>query len=144
MTLRASIVAVAVALGIGAGVLAWSLRSTAAPLPLPELHGTMSWAPGARPAPPLAALRSLRGRTAILVLARPGCPGCADLRQELASVIRRLAPAQRPGLVVVRGPATPVIYLVDRRGDERTGYVFPFAPAFVEGDLQTLAAERLP
>ncbi|HTZ07368.1 MAG TPA: hypothetical protein VMB53_16650 [Gaiellaceae bacterium] len=144
MTLRASILAAAVALGIVAGALAWSLRSSAAPPALPELHGTMSWAPGAQPAPPLAALRRLRGRTAILVLARPGCAGCADLRQELASVIRRLSPAQRPGLVVARGPSTPVVVLVDRRGDERTGYVFPFAPAFLEGDLRTLTAERLP
>ena len=144
MRLRTAILAAAAALGIVAGALAWSLRSSAAPPALPELHGTMSWAPGARPAPPLAALRRLRGHTAILVLARPGCSGCADLRQELASVIRRLSPAQRPGLVVLRGPSTPVVYLVDRRGDERTGYVFPFAPAFVQGDLETLAAERLP
>jgi len=142
---RAAILAAAVALGVAGGVLAYALRSSAAPsLALPELHGTMSWAPGARPAPPLAALRRLRGRTALLVVARPGCAGCAELRLELASVIRRLPAAARPGLVVLRGTARPVVYLVDRRGDERTGYLFPFAPAFVEGDLRVLAAERLP
>ena len=34
------------------------------------------------------------------------------------------------------------MYLVDRHGDERTGYLFPFAPAFLQGDLQVLATER--
>ena len=143
---RAAILAAAVALGVAGGALASSLRSSAATPPaLPELHGTMTWAPGARPAPPLAVLRRLRGRTAVLVLAQPGCAGCAQLRLELTSVIRRLPRSARPGLVVARGPsAQPVVVLVDRRGDERTGYLFPFAPAFVEGDLRILAAERLP
>jgi hypothetical protein len=122
----------------------YSLGSTAAPtLVLPELHGQVSWAPGARPAPPLATLRRLRGHTVVLALVRPGCPGCAQLRAELASVIRRLPSSDRPGLVFARGQRTPVVYLLDRRGDERTGYLFPFAPAFLQGDLQTLATERL-
>ena len=145
MTVRKIIIVAAVVLGIAGGALVHSLRSTAAPsLVLPELHGQMSWAPGARPAPPLAALRRLRGRTAVLALVRPGCPGCAQLRLELASVIRRLPRLDRPGLVFARGTRTPVVYLVDRHGDERTGYLFPFAPAFVEGDLHALATERLP
>jgi hypothetical protein len=66
------------------------------------------------------------------------------LRAELASVIRRLPRSDRPGVVFARGSRTPVVYLVDRRGNERTGYLFPFAPAFVEGDLHALATERLP
>jgi cytochrome oxidase Cu insertion factor (SCO1/SenC/PrrC family) len=37
---------------------------------------------------------------------------------------------------------TLVAYLLDRRGDERTAYLFPFAPAFVQHDLARLAAER--
>jgi cytochrome oxidase Cu insertion factor (SCO1/SenC/PrrC family) len=37
---------------------------------------------------------------------------------------------------------TPVAYLVDRSGHERTAYLFPFAPAFVQGDLARLAQER--
>jgi cytochrome oxidase Cu insertion factor (SCO1/SenC/PrrC family) len=37
---------------------------------------------------------------------------------------------------------TLVAYLVDRHGDERTAYLFPFAPAFVQDDLARLAAER--
>ena len=145
MSVRRSLLAAAVVLGVATGALVHSLGSTAAPsLALPELHGQMSWAPGARPAPSLAALRRLHGTTAVLALVRPGCPGCAELRAELASVIRRLPPSARPRLVVARGTETPVVYLIDRRGDERTGYLFPFAPAFVEGDLRTLATERLP
>lgn len=37
---------------------------------------------------------------------------------------------------------TLVAYLLDRRGDERAAYLFPFAPSFVQGDLARLAAER--
>ncbi|MHB8644043.1 MAG: SCO family protein [Gaiellaceae bacterium] len=33
------------------------------------------------------------------------------------------------------------VYLLDRRGDERTGYLFPFQPGFVQGDLRALARE---
>jgi hypothetical protein len=145
VTIRRALLAVAVALGVAFGLLAHSLGSSAAPRPaLPELHGQESWAPGARPAPALPALHALRGRTAVLTLAAPHCPGCGQLRSELASIVRRLPAGERPALVFARGPRTPVVYLVDRRGDERTGYLFPFAPAFVEGDLRILAAERLP
>jgi cytochrome oxidase Cu insertion factor (SCO1/SenC/PrrC family) len=34
------------------------------------------------------------------------------------------------------------LVLIDRRGDERTAYLFPFLPAFVEGDLTRLAGAR--
>lgn len=37
---------------------------------------------------------------------------------------------------------TLVAYLLDRNGDERTAYLFPFAPAFVQHDLARLAAEQ--
>lgn len=37
---------------------------------------------------------------------------------------------------------TLVAYLLDRSGNERTAYLFPFAPAFVQHDLTWLAAER--
>jgi hypothetical protein len=145
VSVRRSLLVAAVALGVAGGALVHSLGSTAASsLALPELHGQMSWAPGTHPAPALAALRRLHGRTAVLALVQPGCPGCAQLRAELASVIRRLPLSDRPGLVFAPWTRTPVVYLVDRRGDERTGYLFPFAPAFVEGDLYVLATERLP
>jgi len=33
------------------------------------------------------------------------------------------------------------LYLIDRRGYERTAYLFPFLPGFVQGDLRGLARE---
>jgi hypothetical protein len=35
------------------------------------------------------------------------------------------------------------LYLIDRRGFERTGYLFPFLPNFLALDLETLARERV-
>lgn len=37
---------------------------------------------------------------------------------------------------------TEGLYLIDRRGYERSGYLYPFAPRFVTRDLRTLARER--
>lgn len=37
---------------------------------------------------------------------------------------------------------TEALYLLDRSGDERSGYLYPFAPAFVRGDLALLASGR--
>jgi cytochrome oxidase Cu insertion factor (SCO1/SenC/PrrC family) len=37
---------------------------------------------------------------------------------------------------------TEALYLVDRHGDERSGYLYPFVPRFVTLDLRTLANER--
>lgn len=34
------------------------------------------------------------------------------------------------------------LYLIDRRGNERTAYLFPFLPSFVQHDLALLAKER--
>lgn len=34
---------------------------------------------------------------------------------------------------------TEALYLIDRHGDERSGYLYPFAPRFVTRDLRTLA-----
>jgi cytochrome oxidase Cu insertion factor (SCO1/SenC/PrrC family) len=36
---------------------------------------------------------------------------------------------------------TEALYLIDRRGDERSGYLYPFVPRFVTLDLRTLARE---
>jgi cytochrome oxidase Cu insertion factor (SCO1/SenC/PrrC family) len=36
---------------------------------------------------------------------------------------------------------TEALYLIDRRGDERAGFLYPFARRFVTGDLRTLAGE---
>jgi hypothetical protein len=139
--------AVAVGLGVAAGAVAYVARPHAAPPALPELHGVVSWAPGAQPAPPLPVLRTLRGRTVVLALVGPHCSaGCALMRRELASIVRRLPAAARPAVVVRPargvGAAGAAVYLIDRSGNERTGYLLPFAPSFVEGDLRVLAAER--
>lgn len=166
--LRAGFLAAALALGAGGGVLvhaAAAPRGPAAPA-LPELHGQLSWDAGARPAPAFRLhgsrlSTSLRGRTVVVAFEPPACGArCASLRQMLASIVRGLAPADRPAVVTVGGvgplaAASPdavrrsfgvprraaLVYLLDRRGDERTGYLFPFAPAFVQGDLRTLARE---
>jgi protein SCO1/2 len=37
---------------------------------------------------------------------------------------------------------TEALYLIDRRGDERSGYLYPFLSRFVTLDLRTLATER--
>lgn len=57
---------------------------------------------------------------------------------------RSLAPVWRSyGIEVIPSTGdiahTVALYLIDRRGDERTGYLFPFAQPFVERDLRTLA-----
>ncbi len=140
--------AAACALGIAAGTAAYVMRPHGPARPaLPELHGVISWAPGSQPAPPLPALRALRGRTVVLALVGPHCAaGCVLMRKELASVVRRLPAGERPAVVVRPargvGAAGAVVYLVDRSGNERTGYLLPFAPSFVERDLQVLAEER--
>jgi cytochrome oxidase Cu insertion factor (SCO1/SenC/PrrC family) len=37
---------------------------------------------------------------------------------------------------------TEALYLIDRRGDERSGYLYPFVPRFVTLDLRTLASSE--
>jgi len=37
---------------------------------------------------------------------------------------------------------TEALYLIDRRGDERSGYLYPYIPGFVAGDLRTLSSSR--
>ena len=37
---------------------------------------------------------------------------------------------------------TEALYLLDRHGDERSGYLYPFMPQFVRGDLALLARGR--
>jgi hypothetical protein len=164
-------VAAAALLGVAAGGIAWTTSSHSRPaaIALPQLHGVASWDPGARPAPAfrirgtagVEPLSVLRGRPVVVAFDPPGCTAaCTSMRSLLRQIVARLAPAERPVVVTVGGagaltavsPAavlarfsvtgsTPLVYLLDRSGDERTGYLFPFAPAFVQGDLRTLAEE---
>jgi hypothetical protein len=122
----------AAVLGAVGAALAHAVVGRRAALTLPELHGQVTWPLGARPAP--AGIP--RGHPAVIALLARGCAEClAELRFTLNQMPVRL----RPLVVrrVVRGHS--VLLLVDRRGDVRTGYTFPFAPAFVEGDLKTLS-----
>ena len=202
--------ACAVLAGIGLGA-AWRLLVASpahriAPLtPRSNLDGEARWAAGARPAPPITALRdqnghrftlaSLHGRTAAIVFFDSHChQACPLAGRALAASERLVAPAQRPVLVVVsinpldtpastrtavrnwglaglapwhwlrgthaelarvwgayhisvkpmRGDIahTEALYLLDRRGDERSGYLFPYVPGFVAHDLRVLAGAR--
>lgn len=201
------LLAVAAAAGLMAGVaIQLAHRTNAAAPPLPELHGQGVWAAGARPAPDFAlrdqsgtlvSLRALRGHTVLLTFLDSQChSSCPIVGRQLGSVLRRLAPAARPVVVVVsvdpkgdtpaeirhalatwqlQGPwmlhwvngssraqlarvwsrygvvvqpksndvvHSLALYLIDRRGDERTAYLFPFLPSFVQRDLTHLAQPR--
>ena len=122
----------AAALGAVGATVAGAVIGRSAPPALPELHGQVSWAPGLRPAPASVP----RGRTAVVAFVARGCTGCLA---ELRFVLDRLPARIRPTLVHGAAHGHSLVLLVDRRGDVRTGYTFPFAPAFVEGDLRTLA-----
>jgi len=132
--MRAAVAALAAAAALGAvgATVAHAYLGRSAPPALPQLHGQVSWAPGTRLAPTTVP----RGRTAVLAFVAPGCTGCLA---ELRFVVDRLPASIRPTVVRRVVQRDSLILLVDRSGDVRTGYTFPFAPAFVEGDLRTLA-----
>ena len=124
--------AAAAVLGAAGATVAGAVIGRSARPALPELHGQVSWAAGLRPAPASVP----RGRVAVLAFVARGCAGClAELRFALDRLPARIRPT------VVRGAAhgRSLLLLVDRTGHIRTGYAFPFAPAFVEGDVRTLA-----
>jgi protein SCO1/2 len=57
-----------------------------------------------------------------------------------------LAPVWRSYRIAVRGAAgrvvsSPAVYLIDRRGFERAGLLYPFPPTWPAGDLRILARE---
>lgn len=144
LSLAAVTLVAAGALGASGALLVHAHRASVAAPPLPEFHGQATWLPGTRPAPPPAH----PGRTAVVAFAGRDCSWClADVRR----VIRLLPVGERPVLTVARPgdagrygvtPGRRVLVLVDKNGDERTGYAFPFVLPFVVGDLRTLAAER--
>lgn len=144
LPVAAAAVLAAGALGVLAAVLVHASAAARGAAPsLPALHGTTTWPPGARPAP-----SAPRGRTAAVAFLGAGCAPCLA---ELEGVVRRLPAADRPTIVLAPRwtaaayrvePGRRLVVLVDRHGDERTGYTFPFAPPFVERDLLTLARER--
>jgi hypothetical protein len=124
--------AAAAVLGAAGATVAGAVSGRGGQPALPELHGQVSWAPGLRPAPASVP----RGRVAVVAFLARGCTGCLA---ELRFVLDRLPPALRPTVVRSATHGHSLLLLVDRTGHVRTGYMFPFAPAFVEGDLRTLA-----
>jgi hypothetical protein len=128
----AAILAAAAALGVVGAAVAHAVLARGTTLRLPELHGQVTWAVGARHSP----VRVPHGRTAVVAYVEPSCSAC---RAELRFTIDQLPVRLRPNVVRLTTRGRSLLLLVDRRGDVRTGYTFPFAPAFVAGDLRTLA-----
>jgi cytochrome oxidase Cu insertion factor (SCO1/SenC/PrrC family) len=58
-------------------------------------------------------------------------------RARLARVWKAYRIAVVPGRTDIAH--TEALYLIDRRGDERSGYLYPYIPAFVAHDMRTLA-----
>ena len=173
-------------------------------LALPSFHGQASWKAGDRPAPPISlrdhtgsvvSLEKLRGRPVLLTFFDSHCDDqCPIAGRQLGTILRDLAPADRPVLVMVsvnpagdtrasirramkewrltgpwrwhwlRGTRSELsavwadygisvepetneighslaLYLIDRKGFERTGYLFPFLPNFVALDLKMLGTK---
>lgn len=128
----AALLAVAAALGAVGAAVAHAVIGRGSPTPaLPELHGQASWAPGVHRAPAGVP----RGRVALLALISPRCRRCAA---ELRYTVDQLPVRLRPVVLRRAIHGRSLLLLVDRDGNLRTGYAFPFAPAFVEGDVRTL------
>ena len=202
---QARLAAIAIALaalgGAGVALVAHlALGSAEGGLALPQMHGQASWPAGERRAPPFelrdqdgraVSLRELRDRALLLTFLDSHCvERCPIAGRQLGTMLRGMAPADRPTLLIVsadpgrdtpasirhamatwglagpyrwhwlRGsksalaavwrdygvtgePASAALYLIDRRGFQRTGFLFPFLPNFVALDLLTLARERV-
>jgi protein SCO1 len=203
LTILSLSVAAVVGIAIGAALHGRLGSSTAAARPtaprLPSLHGQATWPPGARPAPAFAlrdehgrvvSLRSLRGRTVVLMFEDSLCRQACPLEGKMAAAaIRHVPAARRPRVVVVSvDPAgdTPqtvaeavhkwrlpgnvswllgthaelqpvwraygitvipvrgdivhstALYVIDRHGNERAGFLMPFVPGLVADDLDKL------
>jgi protein SCO1 len=205
----AAVMGLAILGGLGAGagahlLLTGGAASTAAASTVRHgpLSGQATWAPGARPAPPITTLHdqggarfdlaSLHGRTVAVEFFDSHCKSACPLAgRALAASERALPAAERPVLVVVsvnpqdtrasvrrairswglaglapwywlmgthaqlapvwsayhifvaptRGDIThtEALYLLDRHGDERSGYLFPYLPGSVTHDMRVLA-----
>jgi cytochrome oxidase Cu insertion factor (SCO1/SenC/PrrC family) len=151
-TLRPTMIAaslpVVVLLGVGAGFGVHRLTASAAETPAIAytrfgMHGEAAWAAGTQPAPMIDTLRdqtgmlfslaSLRGRSVAIVFLDSHC------HQECPLEGRALAAAESPHPVNGDIEHTEAVYLVDRRGYMRSGYMYPFLPRFVTDDPRALA-----
>ena len=76
---------------------------------------------------------------------RWGFEGAAEWHW-LVGTRSELAPVWRSYRIAVRGAggrvvSSPAVYLIDRRGFERAGLLYPFPPTWPAGDLRILARE---
>jgi cytochrome oxidase Cu insertion factor (SCO1/SenC/PrrC family) len=204
--LGALTIALAALSGMGVALVAYLAWTPAqGGLALPRMHGQASWSSEGKRAPlfelrnqggSMVSLKAQRDRPVLLTFLDSRCDEqCPLMGRQLGTMLRRMAPADRPTLLIVsvnpagdtsdsirhalaawrlagpyrwhwlRGkksklaavwreygitvaPKTNTIthglalYLIDRRGFQRTGYLFPFLPNFVELDLRSLALER--
>jgi protein SCO1/2 len=108
------LIAAAAAVGVGMGVAIHELQSdgsSSSPGNPPGLHGQATWPPGERLAPGFTltdqtghavSLRSLRGRTVMLVFLGSHCRGACSAEARSLRIALRLLPASaRPVLVIV-------------------------------------------
>jgi protein SCO1 len=206
---RVRLVGGAIALAALAGVCIGLLLAAVAggaqgKMGLPKMHGQASWSAGEERAPGFSlrdqdgspvSLASLGHRPVLLTFLDSRChQECPIQGRQLGIMLRQMAPAVRPTLVVVgvdpagdtpasirhamrewglggpwhwhwlrgtRRQLAPVwrdygitvvpstndiahgmaLFLIDRRGFQRAGYLFPFLPNFVALDLKALARE---
>jgi len=203
----ALLLALAAVGGVGVGFLARTVAGgpVASAPALPGTHGQATWEPGEQAAAPfrlrdqdgaVVSLAELRGRPVLLTFLDSRCEQqCPLIGSQLGTVLRAMAPADRPTLVVVsvdppgdsqtsirqamgawrlagpwrwhwlrgtRRQLAPVwkaygitvepttndithglsLYLIDRQGFQRAGYLFPFLPNFLQLDLEGLAREE--
>lgn len=68
--------------------------------------------------------------------------GAAESWRWLFGSSAELAPVLRSyGVGAGSGPARPLAYLIDRRGYERAGFLYPFPPNWLTGDIRILRGE---
>ncbi len=189
--------------GLGAHYLSTPAATGAAPPALPELHGQVTWAAGARPAPGFSlndvlggrtSLASFRGRPVLVTFLDSRCRSlCPLVGRAIGAVQRSLPAGARPAVLIVSVDpagdtatsvrsaarrwklgtgwhwlsATPTqlaavwraygivvepksgdithgaaLYLIDAKGNERSGYLAPLLPNFISLDLRRVEAER--
>lgn len=113
---RRRLAAVAIALGalsgVGVALVAYiALGSAEGGLALPRMHGQASWSPGERRAPQfelrdhkgaIVSLLKLRDDPVLLTFLDSRCvEQCPIAGRQLGTVLRRMAPADRPTLLIV-------------------------------------------
>jgi cytochrome oxidase Cu insertion factor (SCO1/SenC/PrrC family) len=148
------VVAIATAIGVGAGVGLYQLdsrgSSPATAGTLPAFHGQAVWDPGARTAPAFTlrdqrgatvSLSALRGRPVLLTFLDSQCKQqCPIQGRQLASILRRLPVAERPAIVVVSVDPSGDTPAGIRRATTEWGLAGPWTWYWLNGARSRLAA----